>query len=95
MRSPVWVASNAVAEAISLMTACGDLLGPAPHPSGKLTIVINISVSSRSLAAARSVDPDVSAAAVRAAVEVAIAEQMRELRRSRDATRLDPTPYDG
>jgi post-segregation antitoxin (ccd killing protein) len=43
--------------------------------------MINIYVSSRSLAAARSVDPDVSPAAVRAAVEVAIAEHMRELRR--------------
>jgi hypothetical protein len=44
--------------------------------------VINISVSARSLAAARSIDPDVSPAAVRAAVEVAIAEHLRELRRS-------------
>jgi hypothetical protein len=44
--------------------------------------VINIAVSSRSLAAARRVDPNVSPAAVRAAVEVAIAEHMRELRRS-------------
>lgn len=43
--------------------------------------MINIYVSSRSLAAARRVDPDVSPAAVRAAVEVAIAEHMRELRR--------------
>jgi hypothetical protein len=43
--------------------------------------MINIYVSSRSLAAARSVDPDVSPAAVRAAVEVAIAEHMRQLRR--------------
>jgi hypothetical protein len=43
--------------------------------------MINIYVSSRSLAAARSVDPEVSPAAVRAAVEVAIAEHMRELRR--------------
>jgi post-segregation antitoxin (ccd killing protein) len=44
--------------------------------------VINIAVSSRSLAAARRVDPNVSPAAVRAAVEVAIAEHMREQRRS-------------
>jgi post-segregation antitoxin (ccd killing protein) len=45
--------------------------------------MINISVSSRSLAAARRVDPDVSPAAVRAAVEVAIAEHMREQRQRR------------
>lgn len=43
--------------------------------------MINISVSSRSLAAARRVDPDVSPAAVHAAVEAAIAEHMREQRR--------------
>jgi post-segregation antitoxin (ccd killing protein) len=43
--------------------------------------MINISVSSRSLAAARRVDPNVSPAAVHAAVEVAIAEHMREQRR--------------
>jgi hypothetical protein len=46
--------------------------------------MLNISVSSRSLAAARSIDPDVSPAAVRAAGEVAIAEQMRELGLARD-----------
>jgi post-segregation antitoxin (ccd killing protein) len=46
--------------------------------------MVNISVSSRSLAAARTIDPDVSAAAVRAAVEVAIAEHSRELGRSRE-----------
>ena len=43
--------------------------------------MINISVSSRSLAAARRVDPNVSPAAVHAAVEAAIAEHTRELRR--------------
>jgi hypothetical protein len=43
--------------------------------------MINIAVSSRSLAAARRVDPDVSPAAVHAAVEAAIAEHMREQRR--------------
>jgi hypothetical protein len=43
--------------------------------------MINISVSSRSLAAARRVDPNVSPAAVHAAVEAAIAEHMREQRR--------------
>jgi post-segregation antitoxin (ccd killing protein) len=47
--------------------------------------MVNISVSSRSLAAARSVDPNVSPAAVRAAVEVAIAEQMREMGHIRPA----------
>ncbi|MFC4948475.1 hypothetical protein [Pseudonocardia sp. GCM10023141] len=45
--------------------------------------MVNISVSSRSLAAARSVDPDVSPAAVHAAVEAALAEQMRQLGRGR------------
>jgi post-segregation antitoxin (ccd killing protein) len=45
--------------------------------------MVNISVSSRSLAAARSVDPNVSPAAVRAAVEAALEEQARELRRTR------------
>jgi post-segregation antitoxin (ccd killing protein) len=43
--------------------------------------MINISVSSRSLAAARRVDPNVSPAAVHAAVEAAIAEHAREQRR--------------
>jgi post-segregation antitoxin (ccd killing protein) len=50
--------------------------------------MLNISVSSRSLAAARSVDPNVSPAAVRAAVEVALAEMMRQLgRKAGGATR--------
>jgi post-segregation antitoxin (ccd killing protein) len=49
--------------------------------SREATTVINISVSSRSLAAARRVDPDVSPAAVHAAVEAAIAEHTREQRR--------------
>jgi hypothetical protein len=39
--------------------------------------MLDIAVSSRSLAAARSVDPDVSPAAVRAAVEAALAEHLR------------------
>ena len=43
--------------------------------------MLNISLSSRSLAAARSVDPNVSPAAVRAAVEVALAEVMRQFGR--------------
>ena len=46
--------------------------------------MINISVSARALVAARAVDPDVSTAAVRAAVEVALAEQLRELERRRE-----------
>jgi len=40
-------------------------------------------VSARALVAARAVDPQVSTAAVRAAVEVALAEQRRELERRR------------
>ncbi len=42
--------------------------------------MISISVSARSLAAARAVDPDVSPAAVRAAVEAALAEHLRQSR---------------
>ncbi|NMH75939.1 hypothetical protein [Pseudonocardia xinjiangensis] len=57
--------------------------------------MINISVSARSLAAARSIDPDVSPAAVRAAVEVAIAEHLRELRRSPVSDRPRPDSQDG
>jgi hypothetical protein len=45
--------------------------------------MINISVSARALVAARAVDPQVSTAAVRAAVEVALADQRRELERQR------------
>ena len=41
--------------------------------------MMNISVSARALVAARAVDPHVSTAAVRAAVEAALAEQRREL----------------
>jgi len=44
--------------------------------------MINIAVSSRSLAAARRVDPQVSPAAVHAAVEAALAEQLRQLGRA-------------
>ena len=39
--------------------------------------MINVYLSMRSLAAARAVDPYVSPAAVHAAVEVAVAEQLR------------------
>jgi hypothetical protein len=42
--------------------------------------MISISVSARSLAAARAVDPGVSVAAVRAAVEAALAEHRRQVR---------------
>jgi hypothetical protein len=53
--------------------------------------MLNISLSSRSLAAARSIDPDVSPAAVRAAVEVALAEAMRQLgRQANGAVRTTP-----
>jgi hypothetical protein len=48
--------------------------------------MINISMSARALVAARAVDPQVSTAAVRAAVEAALAEQLRELRRRREFT---------
>jgi len=47
--------------------------------------MISISVSARALVAARAVDPQVSTAAVRAAVEVALAEQRRELELGRGA----------
>jgi hypothetical protein len=52
--------------------------------------MISISVSARALVAARAVDPQVSTAAVRAAVEVALEEQRRELDRGRrDAALFD------
>ena len=54
--------------------------------------MVNISVSSRSLAAARSVDPHVSPAAVHAAVEAALAEQMRQLGRDRTDRRERTAP---
>ncbi|MFP5069983.1 hypothetical protein ACLFMI_09995 [Pseudonocardia nantongensis] len=41
-------------------------------------MVVSISVSARSLAAARLIDPDVSTAAVQAAVEAAVAADRRE-----------------
>lgn len=46
--------------------------------------MINISMSARALVAARAVDPQVSTAAVRAAVEVALTEQRRELEHRRE-----------
>lgn len=53
--------------------------------------MLNISLSSRSLAAARSVDPNVSPAAVQAAVEAALTEVMRQLgRQTNDALRSAP-----
>jgi hypothetical protein len=51
--------------------------------------MINIAVSARALVAARAVDPQVSTAAVRAAVEVALAEQRRELERQQTITSGD------
>lgn len=60
----------------------------APLPR-EAVIMINIAVSSRSLAAARRVDPQVSPAAVHAAVEAAIAEQLRQLGRTRTNQRED------
>ncbi len=55
--------------------------------------MINISVSARALVAARAVDPQVSTAAVRAAVEAALAEQRRELDRRRPlADETDAVP---
>ena len=56
--------------------------------------MISISVSSRALVAARAVDPQVSAAAVRAAVEVALAEQRRELEIRRAAAADDANAVD-
>jgi hypothetical protein len=54
--------------------------------------MINIAVSARALVAARAVDPQVSTAAVRAAVEVALAEQARELDRRRATAPADADP---
>jgi len=56
--------------------------------------MISISVSSRALVAARAVDPQVSTAAVRAAVEVALAEQRRELEIRRAAAADDANAVD-
>ena len=55
--------------------------------------MVSISVAARSLAAARTVDPDVSPAAVHAAVEAALAEQLRQLgRAANDSTRGPSRP---
>ena len=56
--------------------------------------MISISVSARALVAARAVDPQVSTAAVRAAVEVALAEQRRELEIRRAAGAGDANAAD-
>ena len=56
--------------------------------------MISISVSSRALVAARAVDPQVSTAAVRAAVEAALAEQRRELEIRRAAGADDANAVD-
>ncbi len=54
--------------------------------------MMNISVSARALVAARAIDPEVSTAAVRAAVEAALAEQRRELEIRRAAMPDDARP---
>ena len=54
--------------------------------------MMSISVSARALVAARAVDPEVSTAAVRAAVEVALAEQRRELEIRQAAMSADGRP---
>lgn len=64
-----------------------------PDSTREASNMVNISVSSRSLAAARSVDPDVSPAAVHAAVEAALAEQTRQLRGRTDPPKR-PSPRD-
>ncbi|MDN5917632.1 MAG: hypothetical protein L0I76_21475 [Pseudonocardia sp.] len=51
--------------------------------------MVSISVSARSLAAARLVDPQVSTAAVHAAIEEAVAADRREARR--EAARITET----
>ena len=56
--------------------------------------MISISVSARALVAARAVDPQVSTAAVRAAVEAALAEQRRELDLRRAALADDMSSID-
>ena len=56
--------------------------------------MINSSVSARALVAARAVDPQVSTAAVRAAVEAALAEQRRELEIRRAAGADDANAVD-
>jgi hypothetical protein len=81
---------------VNITSPAGDtLVAPATihhsttrptYSKGEAIGMLNISVSSRSLAAARSVDPDVSPAAVRAAVEVALAEMMRQLGRQPNGT---------
>jgi hypothetical protein len=52
--------------------------------------MINIAVSSRSLAAARAVDPNVNAAAVHAAVQAALAEHTRQAGGPRPQSRPRP-----
>lgn len=49
--------------------------------------MVSISVSARSLAAARLIDPEVSTAAVQAAVEAAVDADRREGRRGAPARR--------
>jgi len=56
--------------------------------------MMSISVSALALVAARAVDPEGSTAAVRAAVEAALAEQRRELEIRRAAMSEDVRPVD-
>ncbi|MEU6701112.1 hypothetical protein [Pseudonocardia sp. NPDC046786] len=53
--------------------------------------MVSISVSARSLAAARLIDPDVNTAAVQAAVEAALAAERQEKKRDvqRPSTRRE------
>ncbi|ALE73628.1 MULTISPECIES: hypothetical protein [unclassified Pseudonocardia] len=54
--------------------------------------MVSISVSARSLAAARLIDPEVNTAAVQAAVEAALAAERQEKRDAgRPATRREHT----
>ncbi|WP_224388171.1 hypothetical protein [Pseudonocardia sp. ICBG1293] len=53
--------------------------------------MVSISVSTRSLAAARLIDPDVNTAAVQAAVEAALAAERHEQRAAASTTRREHT----
>ena len=55
-----------------------NALHPEHFVSGRQHLVLTIALSARALAAARAVDPHVSTAAVRAAVEAALTQQQLE-----------------